>query len=269
MSTQSSPAASTQPGLLDQHHFLLRRLHSLSGIIPVGVFLINHLLTNSTAWLKPEQFDEHVSWIHHLPFLAVIEWGGIFLPLAFHAAYGVVIALQGRPNVTAYPYMDNWRYTLQRVTAWITLVFIVVHLIHFRFAHWFGGLDYKLSADYFFFWTQHSFSMVLPESVWMVIYVIGLSAAVFHFCNGIVTFCITWGVTVGDLARQRVSIAASGLALVLLAWGFLALYTIGTTTVGEERTPPPDHPISQYIEHEKTSSTPAAESKPDASNAHH
>lgn len=247
MSTQSSPDLTKPNGLLDQHHFLLRRLHSLSGIIPVGVFLINHLLTNSTAWIKPEKFDEHVTWIHNLPFLAIIEWGGIFLPIAFHAGYGVVIALQGRSNATTYPYMDNWRYTLQRVTAWITLVFIIVHLIHFRFAHWFGGLDYKLSADYFFFWTQQSFSLVLPESVWMVIYSVGLLAAVFHFCNGIVTFCITWGITVGDQSRQRVSLAAGGLGVVLLVWGFLSLYAIAAIEADEERTPPPGHPVSEFL----------------------
>jgi succinate dehydrogenase / fumarate reductase cytochrome b subunit len=251
-STQNSSS------FLDQHHFLLRRLHSLSGIVPVGVFLINHLLTNSTAWLSPGQFDEHVSWIHHMPFLAALEWGGIFLPIAFHAIYGVVIALQGRSNVASYPYMDNWRYTLQRVTAWITLVFIVVHLIHFRFAHWFGGLDYKASADYFFFWTQQGFSMVLPQGVWMVIYAIGLLAAVFHFSNGIVTFCITWGITVGDKARQRLSYAAGGLGLVLLIWGFLSLYAIATTDAGEERTPPPGHPVSEYL-----SLSGSAEREPD------
>lgn len=245
MSTQTSNGSN--PGMLDQHHFLLRRLHSLSGIVPVGVFLINHMLTNATAWLSPAKFDEHVAWIHHMPFLAAIEWGGIFLPLAFHAGYGIVIALQGKNNVSAYPYMDNWRYTLQRLTAWITLLFIIVHLAHFRFAHWFGGLDYKASADYFFFWTQQSFDLVLPMPLWLLIYAVGLMAAVFHFCNGIVTFCITWGLTVGDTARQRVSMGAAGFGVVLLAWGFLSLYAIAAMDAGEERTPPPDHPVSEYL----------------------
>jgi len=126
--------ADTAPGFLDRHHFLLRRLHSLSGIIPVGAFLINHLLANSTAFLGQKHFDHHIGIIHDLPWLVVIEFVFIFIPIAFHAIYGILIAWQGKLNQNQYPYMDNWRYTLQRITAYITIVFILVHLAHFRFA---------------------------------------------------------------------------------------------------------------------------------------
>ena len=33
---------------LDRHHYLLRRLHSLTGIMPIGMFLVMHLTTNSS-----------------------------------------------------------------------------------------------------------------------------------------------------------------------------------------------------------------------------
>ena len=33
---------------LDRHYFLIRRLHSLTGVAPIGVFLIPHLTTNSS-----------------------------------------------------------------------------------------------------------------------------------------------------------------------------------------------------------------------------
>jgi succinate dehydrogenase / fumarate reductase, cytochrome b subunit len=158
----------------------------------------------------------------------------IFLPIAFHAAYGIIVALQGKMNQSQYPYMDNWRYSLQRVTAWITVVFIVVHLLHFRFAHWFGVMDYKAAVDYhpggFFGFTQQGFfALLLPAWLWMVLYVIGLTSAVFHFCNGIVTFCITWGIIVGVESRKRLSVAAGGLAVVLILWGLLSLIALGVT----------------------------------------
>jgi succinate dehydrogenase/fumarate reductase cytochrome b subunit len=54
-------------------------------------------------------------------------------------------------------------------------------------------------------------------------------AAVFHFCNGIVTFCITWGITVGDQARKRVGLAVAGLGLVLLTWGGLSIFALATS----------------------------------------
>jgi len=221
--------ASHQTG---EYHFLLRRLHSLTGIVPIGAFLFNHLLTNSTAFLGPEHFDDHVKWLHSLPWLLAIEIVFIFIPLAFHAGYGVVIALQGRSNVNAYPYMDNWRYTLQRVTAWITVVFVVVHLLHFRFAHWFGLPNYKSFHPAFFVNTAEGFTWLLPLWAWMVVYVIGLTAAVYHFCNGLVTFCITWGITVGDQSRRKVLLGASGLAVVLMIWGLLSLWALAQVPGG-------------------------------------
>ncbi|MEW6198681.1 MAG: succinate dehydrogenase [Planctomycetota bacterium] len=226
------------PGLLDRHHFALRRLHSLTGIIPVGVFLINHLLANSTAFLGSGHFNHHIELIHSLPWLLAIEIVFIFIPLAFHGAYGVLIAWQGKLNQNQYPYMDNWRYTLQRVTAWITIVFLLVHLAHFRFAHWFGVMEYKAAHDDpgFFFFTKAGFhGLWLPLWLWMVVYAIGLTAAVYHFCNGIVTFCITWGITTGVAARKKMSVVAGGLALVLMAWGLLSLVALARPPKDTER----------------------------------
>ena len=76
--------ASHETQTFDQkHHFLLRKLHSLSGIIPIGAFLIEHLLTNSLAFAGPERFNKAVHGIHELPWLLALEVFGIFLPLAF------------------------------------------------------------------------------------------------------------------------------------------------------------------------------------------
>jgi len=207
---------------IDRHHFTLRRLHSLTGIFPVGVFLIEHLLTNSLAWW-PERFNEQVHWLHNLHYLIWLEILFIFVPLAFHGTYGVIIALQGRSNAGQYPYMDNWRYTLQRVTAWIMVVFILMHLAHFRFAHWFGGELYPGAPDPFGITQRGFLSLLLPAWLWLVIYVIGLTAAIFHFCNGLVTFCITWGISVSVESRKKTTIVAAALGVVLLIWGVMGL----------------------------------------------
>lgn len=233
--------AEFERGFLDRHHFLLRRLHSLTGIVPVGAFLINHLLANSTAFLGKGHFNHHIELIHGLPWLVPIEIVFIFIPLAFHGAYGLLIALQGRMNQNQYPHLDNWRYTLQRITAYIMIVFVVVHLLHFRFAHWFGGDAFAGAHDApgFFFLTKIGFhDLWLPIWAWMVIYAIGLTAAVFHFCNGIVTFCITWGITVGDESRKKMSVAAGGVGVVLLIWGVLSLVALGQTPQESDKKPP-------------------------------
>lgn len=222
--------ATAQPSFLDRHYFLLRRIHSLTGIVPVGAFLINHLLTNSLAALKPSEggakFDHDVFWIHNLPYLLFIEIGMIMLPLAYHAGFGVVIALTGKSNTRHYTYADNWRYSMQRWTGWIALIFIIAHLAHFRFGHWFGGLEYVGTEAPFDQMKQGFTNTALPLAAWLVLYSIGLIATVFHFANGITTFCITWGITVNDSSRKKVSMISLGVGALLLVWGFMALWAV-------------------------------------------
>lgn len=224
---------STPLSLEERNRFLLRKIHSLTGIVPIGAFLIEHLLTNSRAfgWFGggPEAFNKDVHWLHELPYLLVLEIAFIFAPLAFHALYGVKIALTAEPNTRTYRYVANWRYALQRVTGVIALIFIVIHLLQFRFADLVGwGPEYVGSADPFAItadglnkWTPFGFAV--PAGLTLAMYVVGLWATVFHFCNGIWTFCISWGITVGERAQRRVGFAAAALGLVLLAWGHASL----------------------------------------------
>ena len=129
------------PLLVPAHRgFLLRRLHSLSGVFPVGVFLVEHLWTNAKAMAGQAIFDRAVRDINHLPLLPLIEIFGIFLPLAFHAGYGVKLALDGRPNVGKYPYSRNWLYMMQRVTGLVAFAFIAWHLWEFRIAKLLGRM---------------------------------------------------------------------------------------------------------------------------------
>ncbi len=230
---------------LDRNHFLLRRLHSLTGVAPIGLFLIVHLLTNSTAFLDPAKFNHEVSWIHDLPYLIFIEWFGIILPLLFHAGYGVFIAMTGRSNARQYGWVDNWRYTLQRVTGWIAFVFVIVHLFHFRLRHWLGGANYQVvsTAESPFAATVAGFESL--TFLWVLLYSIGLIASVFHFANGICTFCITWGITVNERSRRGMNVAAGGLGVVMLIWGFLSLYGL---TAGADRETPSQEPAKSLAD---------------------
>ena len=80
--------------------FLLRRLHSLSGIIPVGAFLFEHILiSNSTAISGPEAYARQVSFLANLPLVFFLELFGIWLPILFHALYGFYIWYRGDGNI--------------------------------------------------------------------------------------------------------------------------------------------------------------------------
>ena len=78
--------------------FLLRKLHQLTGIVPLGLFFFGHMYTNSAAMGGVKNFNDHVQGIHDIPYLLFIEIFGIFLPLIFHSVYGIFISMEARPN---------------------------------------------------------------------------------------------------------------------------------------------------------------------------
>ena len=222
-----------------RNHFMLRRLHSLTGIIPIGAFLIEHLLTNSLAFFGEKQFNIQVKWLHDLHYLIWLEVLFIFIPIAFHGLYGIVIALTARTNATRYPYADNWRFVFQRWTGIVTVLFIIVHLGHFRFAEWFGGTAYVHNENPYAL-TAGGFTNIAPGVIWYPIYLIGLATAVYHFCNGLVTFCITWGIAISVESRKRFTVLAAGVGALLMIWGVMSLYALATAKVpaaSDELTP--------------------------------
>ncbi len=119
-----------------RNQFLIYRLFSLSGLIPVGAFLVVHLLTNASVLGGAASFQSRVDMIHGLgPLLVPVEWAFIFLPMLFHATVGFMIIGGGLPNVGSYPYVGNIRYTLQRATGMIAFAFIIWHVLQL---HWMG-----------------------------------------------------------------------------------------------------------------------------------
>ena len=66
--------------------FVLRRLHSLTGIVPVGAFLFEHILiSNSTAIGQngPSAYARQVSFLANLPLVFFLELFGIWIPIAY------------------------------------------------------------------------------------------------------------------------------------------------------------------------------------------
>lgn len=196
--------------------FYIRRLHSICGVAPIGVFLLEHIFSISTVLAGPHVFDEtvaHLASIPH-PVLLTMEILFIAIPLLFHGIYGAYIALQAQNNVAKYGYGRNWQFYLQRMSAWYTFAFIIWHVGYLRvyikgMGH--GEIGYALMHSY------------LSNPVVFVLYAIGLVAAIYHFTNGLFTFCITWGITVGPRAQSIVNKAAWGLCILLSVIGLVAL----------------------------------------------
>lgn len=208
-------------GLETKYYFLIRRLHSLLGLVPVGVFLCVHLIANATILAPGEpgaEFQKAIERIHVLgPLLVPVEIFGIFLPLLFHAILGVKIWLSSTPNAQNYRYGSNLRYTLQRVTGGIAFLFIIYHVWQM---HWLGK---PLGAGHFELHSETGAPLAALttaqaiQSGWWIawIYGFGVLITVFHLANGIWTSLITWGITIRP-ATQRASGYACAVFGVLL-----------------------------------------------------
>lgn len=191
-----------------QDNFFLRRLHSLSGMVPIGAFLIFHLLANSTAIFSAENYNTIINFLRAIPFVEYVEWLVLYIPIIFHAVYGVVIYTTAKPNHWQYSHLENWRYILQRITGVIALVYIYYHIMQFKLVH---DLDYNYIAKTLA-GTQHipgiiEIPYINPFSVYWF-YLISLVAINYHFANGIWGFCITWGITIGKKSQQFMSLVS-------------------------------------------------------------
>ncbi len=194
-----STTSLSDDSFLGRYQFLLYRLFSLAGLIPVGAFLVVHLLTNSSVLAGAASFQARVDLIHSLgPLLPTIEWVFIFLPMLFHAVMGFVIIATGVPNVGSYSYMGNVRYTLQRVSAMIAFAFIFWHIAQL---HWMGA---PLGGGQF---DPHhaasSAAVALKPVAITLLYATGIIATVYHFANGLWSIGITWGLWTSPAAMQR------------------------------------------------------------------
>jgi succinate dehydrogenase / fumarate reductase cytochrome b subunit len=193
--------------------FLLRKLHQLTGIVPLGAFFFVHLYTNSAALNGAKIYNEHVEKIHSMPYLLFIEIGGIFLPLLFHSIYGIIISSESRPNPLSYGYSRNWFYIFQRVTGIYLFVFLLFHILNFRFGL-IPGLNMTPVAGN----ADKAFSIVATEfQIWwvMVIYIIGLLATAWHLGYGLFLFAVDWGIVIGEKAQRITLYASLGLAAFL------------------------------------------------------
>jgi len=246
----------TNDGFFERHHFLIRRLHSLTGIVPIGVFLIAHLVTNSSlAWgrfaLRGQgeglgvseggvlYFQEEVSWINtQVPHLLLIEIT-LWVSIAFHAILGLYYAKSGRANVGAYPHRDNWRYSLQRWSGYLGILFIFYHVATLRW-----GWTFLVPEGTK--WSHHFSASTLAAALqgaqdgWSAMgvaislfYFLGVTLLVFHFANGLWTAAITWGLTVTDQAQNRWGYvcAALGAGLMLAGWSALG----GALVIDQQR----------------------------------
>ena len=193
-------------------HFWFRRMHSLAGVMPLGAFLLEHMFSNSFIVRGPEAYNAQIKFLSGLPYVLWLECLGIYLPILYHAFYGIYIWLSGKNNAFTYPYRANWLYVLQRWTGLIALAYIGYHVYETRVQN----LLYGTEMSFEFMAKQMSNPSVFA------IYITGLAAVMFHFANGLWLFLVDWGVAVGRRAQRVLGYACAAVGVALTAVGINA-----------------------------------------------
>lgn len=198
-----------------KENYLLHKLHSLSGVVPVGFYMVQHLTLNSFAIAGPERFDSVIDffdgWPPHL--LLAAELLIILGPILFHAVYGLFIVSRAEGNYSsaAYKFRENRYFRLQRFTGIVAFFFLCAHVASTAVRHKIAGAEvvkYRGMAE----------MLAWPNNLHLglVLYVIGVVACCYHLAYGVWNFCIRWGITVGEKSQMAVA-RFSFVAFVLLS----------------------------------------------------
>jgi succinate dehydrogenase / fumarate reductase cytochrome b subunit len=195
-------------------HFFNRKLHSLLGVIPVGIFLVQHLFVNHFIIYGADSFNKAAHFMESLPLRIFLETFFIYVPLLYHAIYGLYIAFQAKHNVLNYGYFRNVMFLLQRITGVILIIFIAWHVWETRIAYALGAeVNAQMMID------------ILSSPFMIAFYIIGVVSAAFHFANGMWSFCVTWGITVGPKAQRISTYVWMGLFAILSIGGVIIVTT--------------------------------------------
>ncbi len=207
---------------LNRENYVLHKLHSLTGVVPVGYYMAQHLLLNTFSVASPAKFNAVIAFFEGIPnyVLFSLEVVAIWVPLLFHSIYGIFITGRAKQNFIGekYGWSQNRMYTLQRVSGIFIAVFLIYHTIsttgvkyathsihHLEYAAW----QEKLTSYGYFF---------------LVFYMLGVLASSYHLGYGIWNFCIRWGITISDRAQRQVQKLSFGIFALLTALGWVSLF---------------------------------------------
>ena len=213
-------ATATRP----ETSYFLRKLHSLSGIVPVGAFLAEHFWSNSAALVSARKYDETSQELQTIPFRLFVEWAFIFLPILYHGGYGVYIWLRGESNVSQYPWVKNWLYTFQRYTGLIAFVYIGWHVYTQRW------LTHGMST-----YAEMAQQLLNP---WALAFMfVGVVASSFHLGVGIWNFLCKWGLAATVRAQRAAGQLGVAIGVVFSCVGVLIVLSFRLNW----------HPFASYL----------------------
>jgi succinate dehydrogenase / fumarate reductase cytochrome b subunit len=226
---------------------LAARAFSLSGVVPLGVFLVLHVALNARALGGELPFARAVGWMERVPLLPVVEGVLVFLPLAVHAGYGMALVVTRQSFAEPSPYPRAVRIAMH-ATGVLVLAFLAMHLPELRFR--LPGV--RPAAGQLLTFLGEDLSSMRAGLPWRgALYLLGSACATFHFVVGL------WGYFAasergGSERARRIAgwwAAAVGAALWTLFVAVTVYHATGARILGgEAEVMPPAGPCPEAHE---------------------
>ncbi len=203
--------------------FLSRRLHSITGVIPVGLFLVYHLYGQLYLHSGAEGYNARVNGFYDSPLSTWILILLVYIPLFYHSLLGVKLSFEANVQPT-YQFFGHLLYWLQRISGVGVFLFIIAHLANAKFAPG-AGCFADCAADHYGHLAE---GFGDPDSglITKTVYMLGILGATFHLSNGLNTFCITWGIALTPKAQAKVRTVSIALFVLLTGSTYYALSAI-------------------------------------------
>jgi succinate dehydrogenase / fumarate reductase cytochrome b subunit len=215
MSSQAAVAVPTKTPLLKS------RLGSFLAVVPLSIWVVNHLWDNLSAFNGAAAWEASVT-SYSNPFAQAFTFIIVMLPLLLHTGWGLLRLFSFKPNNGRYNNYGNLKYIVQRLSAVGVLFFLGAHI-------WLAFLHPRLVEGH-----PEPFSDIAREMhhhlPTLIVYLLGTLGTAYHLANGLQGFAMSWGLLASERSMRRFEPVAIGLFLLLTAmsWGTIyALYTAG------------------------------------------
>jgi len=188
--------------------------------MPVGLFLVYHLYLQLYLHYGAEIYNNEVNSFYDSPLATWALIVVVYIPLLFHSLLGLLLVFENKVQ-PSYTYFSHLLYWLQRISGIGVLLFIIAHVWNAKLGPWIAGT-----------WGAHfehlSSGFTDPETGMLTktVYLLGVLGAVFHFANGINTFCMTWGIALTPNSQKMVRSFSILVFIILTASAFYALAAI-------------------------------------------
>lgn len=204
-----------------RENFFWHKLHSLTGVIPIGFYMIQHLTLNSFSLGGPSKFNSVIGFFESVPkhLLLALEIGLLGLPILFHGIYGLFITSRADLDVAkgAYPWRENKMFWLQRWTGVALFLLLILHVAT-------TTINAKINGPQVIQWQAWHDKLTANGYIVLIVYMVGVLAASYHLCYGLWNFCIRWGITVSARSQRAVQRFSAVAFVAVTVLGWLALF---------------------------------------------